>query len=80
VSRSDDDDALIVIDAATGDRTDLGTTAGDVTSVAWSPDGTRIAYGAVPRGTSDDYSAAEGSVHSVGVDGGEPSVGCSLGA
>lgn len=66
------DDTLILIDPATGDRTDLGEAAGDVTSLAWSPDGTRIAYGVVPKGTAGDYSAAEeGSVHSVAVDGGD---------
>ena len=70
--RSIDGDALILIDPQTGDRTDLGEAAGDVTSLAWSPDGTRIAYGVVPTGTSGDYSAAEqGSLHSVEVDGGE---------
>jgi Tol biopolymer transport system component len=65
-------DALVLIDAATDDRTDLGEAAGDVTSLAWSPDGTRITYGAVPAGTSVDYSAAEqGSVYSVSVGGGD---------
>lgn len=70
--RSIDGDALLLIDPQTGDRTDLGEAAGDVTSLAWSPDGTRIAYGVVPTGGSGDQSAEEqGSVHSVGVDGGE---------
>jgi Tol biopolymer transport system component len=67
-----DGDALVLVDPATGDRTDLGKAAGDVTSLAWSPDGTRIAYGLVPTGTADDSSATEeGSVHSVVVDGGD---------
>jgi Tol biopolymer transport system component len=67
-----DGDALVLVDPGTADRTDLGKAAGDVTSLAWSPDGTRIAYGLVPTGTADDYSAAEeGSVHSVAVDGGD---------
>jgi dipeptidyl aminopeptidase/acylaminoacyl peptidase len=65
-------DRLIIIDPATGDRTDFGEAAGDVTTLAWSPDGTRIAYGAVPTGTRDEYAAAaDGSVHSVTVDIGE---------
>ena len=65
-------DTLILIDPATGDRTDLGEAAGDITSLAWSPDGTRIAYGVVPTGTDDVYLRAEqGSVHSVDVGGGD---------
>lgn len=67
-----DGDTLMLIDPATGDRTDLGKAAGDVTSLAWSPDGARIAYGAVPAGTGGDYSGAEqGSVYSVRVGGGD---------
>ena len=70
--KSIDGDALVLIDPATGDQTDLGEAAGEVTSVAWSPDGTRIAYGAVPTGTGDIYSrAAQGSVYSVDAGGGE---------
>jgi Tol biopolymer transport system component len=61
--RSIDGDSLVLIDAATGDRTDLGGAAGDVTALGWSPDGTRIAYG-TPRG----------SVYSVGVGGGDHSL------
>ena len=61
-------DSLVLIDPATGDRTDLGKAGGDVTSLAWSPDGTRIAYGAVPTGTRDVFSEP-GSLHSVSVDG-----------
>ena len=65
-------DSLILIDPATGDRTDLGEAAGDITSLAWSPDGTRIAYGVVPTGTGDIYLRGEqGSVYSVGVGGGD---------
>jgi len=67
VLRSLDDDALVLIDAATGDRTALGEVSGEVTSLAWSPDGTRIAYGAVPRGTGDGYS--RGSMHSMSLTG-----------
>ncbi len=53
-------DTLVLIDPATGDRTDLGDTVDDVSSLAWSPDGTRIAYG-----------TSRGSVYSVSVDGGD---------
>ena len=53
-------DTLVLIDPATGDRTDLGDTVGDVSSLAWSPDGTRIAYG-----------TSQGSVYSVSADGGD---------
>ena len=52
--------SLMLIDAATGERTDLGESAGGVTSLAWSPDGTQIAY-ATPSG----------SVYEASVDGGE---------
>jgi Tol biopolymer transport system component len=50
---------LILIDAATGDRTDLGKPAGDVTSLAWSPDGSRIAYGTMPAGKYGDLELAD---------------------
>ena len=50
--------SLLVIDPTTGERSDLGETAGPVTALAWSPDGTRIAY------------AARGSIYLVGVGGG----------
>jgi len=60
--RSSDGDTLVLIDPATGDRTDLGD-AGDVTALEWSPDGTRIAYG-----------TGQGSVYSVGVGGGDRSL------
>jgi Tol biopolymer transport system component len=63
--RSIDGDSLVLIDPATGDRTDLGKTAGLVTALSWSPDGTRITYGARGGG---------GSVYSVGVGGGEHSL------
>jgi dipeptidyl aminopeptidase/acylaminoacyl peptidase len=65
-------DLLLLIDPATGDRTNLGEAAGEVTSIAWSPDGTRIAYGAVPAGSQDEYSS--GSLFSVDVGGGEHSL------
>jgi hypothetical protein len=71
---SADGDALVLIDPADGDRTDLGHAAGDVTSLAWSPDGTRIAYGAVPAGTRNDQSPIPGSVYSVKVGDGDHSV------
>jgi Tol biopolymer transport system component len=72
-SQFSDGDGLILIDPATGDRKDLGKTAGDVTSLAWSPDGRGIAYGAVPTGTPDANSD-QGSLHLVSVDGGEHSL------
>jgi Tol biopolymer transport system component len=65
-------DHLILIDPATGDRTDLGQAAGVVTSLAWSPDGTRIAYATVP--TEGLNSSPEGSVYAVSVDGGDPAL------
>ena len=52
--------SLMLIDPATGERTDLGKLAGGITSLAWSPDGTRIAY-ATPSG----------SIYEASVDGGE---------
>jgi Tol biopolymer transport system component len=60
-----DGDSLVLIDPTTGDRTDLGETAGRVTTLTWSPDGTRITYGALGGG---------GSVYSVGTGGGEHSL------
>ena len=63
--RSIDGDSLVLIEPATGDRTDLGKTAGLVTALSWSPDGTRITYGARGGG---------GSVYSVGVGGGKHSL------
>lgn len=59
---------LVLIDPATGDRTDLGQAAGDwqstrdMGSLAWSPDGTQIAYGG---------NWPHASVYVVSVDGGE---------
>ncbi len=61
--RSIEGNELLLIDPATGDRTDLGQAAGRVTTLAWSPGGTRITYG-TPRG----------SVFSVGVGGGDHSL------
>jgi Tol biopolymer transport system component len=59
---------LTVLDASTGDQTDLGNVVGDVTSApVWSPDGKQILFGA--RG---------GSLHSVDVRSGERSVFVSL--
>ena len=66
---SADGDGLLLIDPATGDRTDLGEAVGDVTSLTWSTDGTRIAYATLPHGP-----LRRGSVYSVGVDGGDHSL------
>jgi Tol biopolymer transport system component len=60
---------LTLIDPATGDRTDLGSTEGEVLSMAWSPDGSRIAYATVPPGSGD--STRKGSVSMVTVEGGQ---------
>jgi sugar lactone lactonase YvrE len=59
---------LIVVDASTGGKINLGGVSGDVTSPpVWSPDGTQIRYGA--RG---------GSLYSVDVQSGEASLVVSL--
>jgi hypothetical protein len=63
-------DQLVLIDPATGDRTDLGKPAGDAASLAWSPDGTQIAYSTVPPG-SPYGNSPNGSVYTVSVGGGE---------
>ena len=58
------DSRLTVVDASTGRQTDLGSVVGDDTSApVWSPDGTRILYGA--RG---------GSLYSVDVGSGDRSL------
>jgi Tol biopolymer transport system component len=59
---SSDAPALTLIDPTTGDRTGLGRLGGDVTSLAWSPDATQIAY------------ATRGSVYTVSAEGGEHAV------
>lgn len=62
---------VILIDAATGRETDLGTAVGGtywdevVHALAWSPDGSRIVYDAGP---------ASGSVYSIDVESGEHSL------
>jgi len=62
---SADGTSLVLIDAATGDRTDLGAAVGsEVSGLAWSPDATQIAYGTYPGG----------SVYTVGVAGGDHSL------
>ena len=60
---------VILVDASTGRETDLGTPVGTkdtgiawVQALAWSPDGTRIAYSGGPGG---------GWVYSIGVESGE---------
>jgi Tol biopolymer transport system component len=64
-------DALVLIDPATGERTTLEKTTGRITSLAWSPDGSRIAYGTVPVGTGDGgANSVRASVHSVDVSSG----------
>jgi Tol biopolymer transport system component len=57
------DSRLTVVDASTGRQTDLGSVVGDASAPVWSPDGTRILYGA--RG---------GSLYSVDVGGGDHSL------
>jgi Tol biopolymer transport system component len=69
--RSVDGDGLVLIDPTTGDRTDLGETNGYVTSIAWSPDGSEIAYGTVPTAPNYYAQGSRGSVHSVSVGGGD---------
>jgi len=64
---------LILIDPATGDRRDLGEAIGDVGSPTWSPDGTQITYGSVPSG-SPNGNSPDGSLYVVSVDGGEHAV------
>jgi Tol biopolymer transport system component len=65
-------DALVLIDPATGERTELEKTTGRVTSLAWSPDGSRIAYGTVPAGTGDGAAnSVRASVYSVDVRSGD---------
>jgi Tol biopolymer transport system component len=54
-------DQLFVIDPSDGRRTSLGTANDDLTALAWSPDGTRIAY------------ADGSSLYAVEVDGGDRS-------
>jgi WD40 repeat protein len=56
------DSRLSVVDASTGRQTDLGV-VGDASAPVWSPDGTRVLYGA--RG---------GSLYSVDVGGGDHSL------
>lgn len=57
-----DSDELFVIDPSDGRQTSLGTGGGNLTALAWSPDGTMIAY------------ADGGSVYKVPVDGGDRSL------
>ena len=60
-------EALFLIDPVSLDRTNLGA-LGDVTSVAWSPDETLIAYGTVPPG-SPNGNSRHGSVETVSLNG-----------
>jgi Tol biopolymer transport system component len=57
------DSRLTVVDASTGRQTDLGDVVGEASAPVWSPDGTRILYGA--RG---------GSLYSVDVASGDRSL------
>jgi Tol biopolymer transport system component len=57
------DSRLTVVDASTGRQTDLGDVVGEASAPVWSPDGTRILYGA--RG---------GSLYSVDVGSGDRSL------
>src|SRR5262245_20882521 len=68
-SGSEDGDSLILIDAATGDVVDLGRVVGDLTTLAWSPDGTQIAYGTLLT-RHECCRAADGSVYVVNVEDG----------
>jgi Tol biopolymer transport system component len=45
----DTDSTLQIIDLPTGVVTELGSTAGSISSSAWSPDGTRIVFAGQPR-------------------------------
>jgi Tol biopolymer transport system component len=65
-----DGGALVLIDPATGHRTNLGKTADHVTALAWSPDGTRIAYAS----QAGDAASSPWSLYSVGVGGGHHSL------
>ncbi len=58
---SADGDSLILIDAATGDVADLGPVEGDLNTLAWSPDGTRITYNTDPSGSIYSVSVEDGT-------------------
>jgi Tol biopolymer transport system component len=51
---------LIVLDAATGEKTDLGSVLGNARTPVWSPDGTRILYGADRTGVVYSIDVASG--------------------
>jgi Tol biopolymer transport system component len=52
---------LIVLDASTGERTDLGSVVGNARIPVWSPDGTRILYGADRTGVVYSVDVASGA-------------------
>ena len=52
---------LIVLDAATGEKTDLGSVVGNASTPVWSPDTTRILYGEARTGVVYSIDVASGA-------------------
>jgi dipeptidyl aminopeptidase/acylaminoacyl peptidase len=67
-------DRLHMVDVASGEVTALDTGEDHVASLAWSPDGGRLAYVAWRTPSLDD--ALRGSVQMIAADGGEPLTLC----
>jgi Tol biopolymer transport system component len=57
-------DSLILIDALTGERRDLGRVNGTITSLTWSPDGRLVTYATDPSGSISSVNVDDG-VHSL---------------